>query len=84
MLQNRSSTWSGALAGNLDANDRFAGCHDRADDFLHRVGESGHAVPNRAPEMIFHRDAADFGQPLVDLQIAAVGRKEGNPIGAVS
>jgi hypothetical protein len=34
--------------------------------------------------MILHRDAADFGETLVDLQIAAVGDRKARPIGAVS
>ena len=33
----------------------------------------------RAAQMVFDRNAANVGQALVDLQIAAIGRKEGQP-----
>ena len=66
----------GALTRDLDAGHRFAGLHDRADDAFDRLGQRRHAVAHRAAQMILHRDAADFGEALVDLQIAAVGRQE--------
>jgi hypothetical protein len=66
----------GALTGDLDAGHRLAGLHDRADDAFDRLGQPRHAVAHRAAEMILDRDAADLGEALVDLQIAAVGRQE--------
>jgi hypothetical protein len=68
-----------ALTGDLDPRDRLTGFHDRADDLLNRVGQCRHTIPNRAPEMVFNRDPAYFGQALVDLQIAAIKRQAGEP-----
>jgi hypothetical protein len=45
-------------------------------DSLDCVGQGGHAVSNRTSEMILNRDTAYLREVLVDLQIAAVGRKE--------
>ena len=67
----------GALAGDLDAGDGIAGAHDRGHDAFDRIRQRRHAVPHIAPEMILDRDAADFGEALVDLEVAAVGREEG-------
>ena len=67
----------GALPGDLDADHGFARRHDRADDLLDRVRERRHAIPDKAPEMILDRYAADFGEALVDLQVAAVRRQAG-------
>ena len=67
----------GALAGDLDAGDGIAGAHDRGHDAFDRVRQRRHAVSHIAPEMILNRDAADFGKTLVDLEVAAVGREEG-------
>ena len=72
----------GALAGHLDAGDRLAGLHDRADDLLDRVGKRRHAIPDRSPEMILDRDAAYFGETLVDLQVTAVRRQAGQALSA--
>ena len=66
----------GALAGDLDAGHGIAGLHDRAHDTLDRRGQCRNAFPDRAPQMILNRDAANFREALIDLQIAAVGRKE--------
>jgi hypothetical protein len=69
----------GALGGNLDANHGIAGIHDGADDTLDRVGQGGHAVPDRASEMALDGDTAYLGEALVDLQIAAIGREASQP-----
>ena len=69
----------GALAGNLDAGHRIARVHDRADNVFDRVCQTGHAVSYRTSQMVFNRNAAYFGKALVDLQIAAVRRKNGQP-----
>jgi hypothetical protein len=69
----------GALTGDLDANDRLARVHDRTDNVFDRLGQTRHAFPNRASEMILDGDAAYFSQTLVDLQIAAVGRPRQTP-----
>jgi hypothetical protein len=66
----------GALADDLNAGHRLAGLHDRVDDVFDRLGQSRHALPYRTSQMILYRDAAYFGEALVDLQIAAVGRQE--------
>jgi hypothetical protein len=42
------------LAGNLNANHRLAGAHDRTDDAFDRIGQSRYAVTNRAPQVIFN------------------------------
>ena len=65
----------GTLTRNLDAGHRLAGRHDRIDDGFHRVGERWHAIAHRAADVILDRDAADFGEALIDLQVAAVGRQ---------
>src|SRR6185295_2959699 len=49
----------GALPGDLDADHGFSRLHDRTDDLLDRVRR--HAIPDKAPEMILDRYAADFG-----------------------
>jgi hypothetical protein len=64
-----------ALTGDLDANYRVTGIHDRAYDAFDRIGQRRHAVPNRTSQMILHRDAAYLGEALVDLQVATVGRE---------
>jgi hypothetical protein len=64
----------GALTGDLDANHRLAGIHDRADNSFDRFSQGWYAVPNRAAQMILDGDAAYLGKTLVDLQITAVGR----------
>ena len=43
---------------------------------LTSFGETWHAIPNRAAQMIFNRDAANSGEMLVDQQIAAVRGKK--------
>ncbi len=67
----------GALPGHLDADHGFSRLHDRADDLLDRARERRHAIPDGAPEMIFDRYAADFGEALIDLKVAAVRRQAG-------
>ena len=67
----------GALAGDLDAGDGIAGAHDRGHDAFDRVRQRRHAVSHIAPEMVLNGDAADFGEALVDLDVAAVGGEEG-------
>ncbi len=69
----------GALAGHLDAGDGIAGPHDRGHDALDRVGQRRHAIAHIAPQMILDRNAADIGQALVDLEVAAVRRQESKP-----
>jgi hypothetical protein len=66
----------GALADDLDVGHRLAGLHDRADDRLHRRRQRWHAVADRAPEMPLDRNPADLGEPLIDLQIAAIRREK--------
>jgi hypothetical protein len=44
--------------------------------FVDCLSQRRYAVPNRASNVILDRDTADLGEPLVDLQIAAVGREE--------
>src|SRR5260221_1078958 len=66
-----------ALAGALDADHGVAGIHDRANDAFDRLSQGRHTVPDRTSQVIFNRDSADLGETLVDLQIAAVGGKEG-------
>jgi hypothetical protein len=65
-----------ALAGDLDADHGVASVHDRIDDSLDGVSQGRHAVPNGTAQMILNRDAAYLSETLIDLQIAAVGRKE--------
>jgi hypothetical protein len=66
----------GALTGDLDAGHRLAGLHDRTDNAFDRLGQRRHAIAHRASQMVLDRDAADLGEALVDLQVAAVGRQE--------
>ena len=67
----------GALARDLNAGDGIAGAHDRGHDAFDRVRQRRHAVSHIAPEMVLDGDAADIGQALVDLEVAAVGGQEG-------
>ena len=66
----------GALAGHLDAGDGIAGTHDRLHDAFDRVRQRRYAIPHIAAKMILNRYAADIGQALVDLEVAAVRRQE--------
>ena len=67
----------GPLPVDLDAGDRRAGLENRPDDLLDLIGDHRHRFAHRAPDMAVDRDAADFRQSRVDLQIAAVGAQEG-------
>ena len=66
----------GALSGDLDAGHGFSSLHDRTDDLLDRCRERRHTFANRTTQMALNRDAADFGEALVDMQIATIRRKE--------
>src|SRR5262249_58183326 len=55
------------LPRDLDTDDGFSRLYDRANDLLNGIRERRHAIPDEAPEMIFHRYSANLGEALVDL-----------------
>jgi len=67
----------GALAGDLDADHGVASVHDRNRRFpgRHQPKLARSPEPNAPDDP--HRDTAYLREALVDLQIAAIGRKEG-------
>ena len=67
----------GALARYFDPDHGIACLHDGMHDAFDGIGQRGHAIPHVAPQMIFNGDAADVGKALVDLEVAAVQREEG-------
>ena len=69
----------GALAGYLDPDHRLAGFHDRTYDRFDGIRQRRHAIPDEAAKMIFHRNPANLGEAMVDLQIPAVGGQAGEP-----
>jgi len=69
----------GALSGHFDPGHRLARFHDRAYDRFDGICQRRHAVPDKAANMIFYRDAADLGEALVDLQVAAIRREASEP-----
>src|SRR5271156_1293368 len=66
-----------ALATDLNASYRLASTHDRTDNAFDRIGQSRYTVANRASQVILDGNAAYVGKALVDLQVTAVGRKDG-------
>ena len=65
-----------ALARHLNANDGLAGLHDRSDDVFDRIGQRGDGVAHPSPNMVGDGNAADLGEVLIDVQIAAIRREE--------
>src|ERR1700761_6418004 len=64
----------GALPGDLDPGYRLAGCHDGADDRFDRFSQCRYALSHRSPQMPLDGNPAYFGEALVNVQVAAVGR----------
>ena len=65
-----------ALARHLNANDGLAGLHDRSDDVFDRIRQRGDGVAHPSPNMVGDGNAADLGEVLIDVQIAAIRREE--------
>ena len=64
------------LPANFDAGDRLAGAHDGFDDFFDLICNLRNSFANRASDVIGDGNTADLRQPLVDLHVAAIGRKK--------
>jgi hypothetical protein len=65
----------GTLALYLDPDDGLTRQNNGLHDLLDGIGEGRDAIPDEAPEMILDRDAAYFGQMLIDPQITAIRRE---------
>src|SRR5262249_9486472 len=68
-----------ALAADFDPRDRLSGRQDRLNDLFDMIGEIGHDVAHRSPDMVGDRNSAHFGQTLIDLQVAAIRRNACEP-----
>src|ERR1700738_1431910 len=59
-----------ALPCYLDPGHRLAACHDGPNDRFDRFGQCRYALSHRSSQMPFNGNAANFGEMLVNLQIA--------------
>src|SRR5215475_6694679 len=66
---------TGPLSRDLNAGHGSTGVDDRTDDTLDRICQGRHALPDGAADMIRNWDATYLGEPLVDLQVTAIGRQ---------
>jgi hypothetical protein len=65
------------LAADLNADDGLAGSENRLHDVFDLIGDLGDRVADGPANMVWNGDSADLSQMPVDLEVTAIGRKEG-------
>jgi hypothetical protein len=66
-----------SLAANLYAGNGLAGSENRLHDVFDLIGNLWERVADGPANMVCNGNPADLGQMLVDLEISAIGGKEG-------
>src|SRR5262249_53499978 len=68
-----------ALAANLDACNRLAGVHNCLNEFFNLLRHLRNRFADRTANMVSHRNPADLGQTLIDLDVTTVRRQVRKP-----